>query len=149
MPLNPFAFPHAYSHHEARDQAKSIRLLPCRESYSYPDGRNTDQEDTMNKLDSQAPMQDMVPEIAEQQLNLIRYKRALARRNFMKNIGLAGVGIAAGAMMEACSNNSTNAQTAAIPQTDVLNFALNLEYLEAEFYSVAVTGSHLSSSVTG
>ncbi len=86
----------------------------------------------------------------EQELNLLRYKRALARRNFLKNVGLAGVGIAAGAMIEGCSNNSvTNAQAPAVPQTDVLNFALNLEYLEAEFYSISTTGAYLSSSVTG
>src|ERR1700691_6120488 len=103
----------------------------------------------MNTSVSQPSPQETEPVSAEQQLNLIRYKRALARRNFIKNVGLAGVGIAAGAMMEACSNNSTNAQTAAIPQTDVLNFALNLEYLEAEFYSIAVTGNRLSSAVTG
>jgi hypothetical protein len=87
---------------------------------------------------------------AEQELNLIGYKRALARRNFMKNIGIAGMGIAVGALAEGCSNPSlTNAQAPTIPQTDVLNFALNLEYLEAEFYSRAVTGNFLASSVTG
>lgn len=103
----------------------------------------------MNKTVLQTLEHEIDPASAEQQLNLIRYERALARRNFLKNVGLAGVGIAAGAMMEACSNNSTNAQTATIPQTDVLNFALNLEYLEAEFYSIAVTGARLSATVSG
>jgi Ferritin-like domain len=101
---------------------------------------------------SETPLNGIVdPLKAEQQLNLIRYKRAFARRNFIKNVGLAGAGIAAGAVIQGCSDNSTssNPKAQTVPETDVLNFALNLEYLEAEFYSVAVTGATLSSSVTG
>jgi hypothetical protein len=82
---------------------------------------------------------------------LIRYKKVFARRGFLKNVGLAGAGIAAGAIIQGCSDNSSssNPKAQTIPETDVLNFALNLEYLEAEFYSVAVTGTTLASSVTG
>jgi hypothetical protein len=40
------------------------------------------------------------PAKALETLNEIRTKRALARRNFIKNVGLAGVGMAAGAIID-------------------------------------------------
>lgn len=87
------------------------------------------------------------PEQMEQELNLIRYKRALSRRTFMERVGMASVAVAGVSALNGCLGGTSMA--AAVPEADVLNFALNLEYLEAEFYSVAVTGSTLGAADTG
>ena len=60
------------------------------------------------------------------------------RERFMKKIDAA-----ASAMMS--GGGSPAGKSEHITETDILNFALNLEYLEAEFYTYAVTGKSITS----
>lgn len=91
----------------------------------------------------------------------IAENRRAERRRFLKMAGAAAVATGGLSMLAACDDDdddvtatptptpSATATAGTITDADVLNFALNLEYLEASYYSIAAFGTGVADSQQG
>jgi len=91
--------------------------------------------------------------ISQDEETTLTTKREALARGVTRRMGLMGMLTAGVALGSACSGGNAiltpPAKAAGVTDFDILNFALNLEYLESEFYYYATTGHGIAAAGIG
>lgn len=76
---------------------------------------------------------------------MVNAESSMTRRGAVQSLAALG----ATAMLAGCSSNPLEGQSTTITDDDIFNFALNLEYLETEYYLRGISGTGLSAADAG
>ena len=88
------------------------------------------------------------PAATVDKLNKIAADRAVNRRRFIAALGITGAAAGAG-LLSGCANNTVSSPISSAlgaGQADILNFVLNIEYLQATLFAYLTTGADIAAS---